>query len=108
MSGCPRPLFSTVGRRRLSNTRRRDIAEETRELFSAGVKGQLTKNAPLLVEVAHELRLCEKDVVQLVHTELEDLIDMEPPVQVFMEGLHFTWERERVYVTSLFPFFTHH
>lgn len=59
-----------------------------------GRRGRLTRNAPLLVEVAHELRLREEDVVELVHAELEDFIDVQPPVQVFMEGLHFTWGRE--------------
>lgn len=49
---------------------------------------QLTGHPSLLHEVAHELRLGEQDVVEFVHAELVDLVDVLPAGQVLVEGLH--------------------
>lgn len=55
----------------------------------------LTWESPLFHEVTHELRLCEEDVIELVHTELVDLIDVLPAIQILMEGLYFTCTSQR-------------
>lgn len=47
-----------------------------------------TGESSLIHEIAHELRLCEEDVIQLVHAELVDLIDVLSAVQILMEGLY--------------------
>lgn len=55
----------------------------------------LTWDSSLFHEVTHELWLCEEDVVELVHTELEDLVDVLPAIQILVEGLYFTCKSEK-------------
>lgn len=56
---------------------------------------RLAWESPLLHEIIHELRLCEKDVVEFVHAKLVHLIDMLPSVQIFMESLDLTYITEK-------------
>lgn len=48
---------------------------------------ELTGEAPLLHEVPLEGRVREQQVVELVHTEVEDLVHILPAAQVLVEGL---------------------
>lgn len=73
------------------NTNQKQPSEvETQQEVRGGAEEvqQPTWDPSLLHEVAHELWLGEQDVIQLVHAELVDLVDVLPAGQILVEGLH--------------------
>lgn len=55
-----------------------------------------TSKVPLGEEVLDEVCVSgEEQVVQLVHTHAERVVDVQPPAQVGAERLHFTWKYRR-------------
>lgn len=67
-----------------------------------------TWKSPLFHEVTHELWLCEEDVIKLVHTEIVDLVDVLPAIQILMESLYFTYtvesDKDKVTISDDFLF----